>query len=372
MLISFGNIHALVVQVSGADARVQGGTARHGTSERWDGVDDKRFDAVSKRLGAAQLTRGHLLRGVLGAAAAAVAGVVVASGDADAKRKKKRKARKGAGRSGPAQTEGGSHGGGPRCRPAGHPCEGNQSCCSGVCEVTGPGYAKRCVEEPPTCGSSGQQCCSQDPKCETGLECQEGTCVPIEPDCGAQGQPCCESGDLCQGGLTCQEGTCEPPCGEAGEICCAESTCAEGLECLTGYCVVPCGGQDELCCSGDACGPNLTCTGDPGTCQPCGGDGEICCAGTACDAPLQCISGTCASLTPGGNCSSDADCPSGSICSDGTCVSFGLACKSGETAQACCNRSVNKGCKRKQQSGHARKTCRKRGKRRCKSLLDGI
>lgn len=354
-------------------ACVQGGITHHGRSERWDSVDDKRFDAVSKRLGAAQLTRGLLLRGVLGAAAAAVTGAVVASGDADAK-KKKRKKYKNAGRTDETRIEGGKQEGSePRCTKSGYPCDSSKDCCSGVCEQTGTDKKEqRCVEKPPTCGCAKQQCCSQDPKCEDGLVCEDGTCVPNKPNCGAEGQVCCESGDPCQGGLACQEGICEPPCGDAGETCCAGDTCGAGLECEGGFCVVPCGAQDEICCSNDACGPNLTCTGESGTCQACGGDGEICCAGTACDAPLQCISGTCTSLAPGGNCTSDADCPAGSVCSNGTCVSFGLACKSGETALACCNRSVKKGCKRKQQSAHARRNCLKKGKKRCRLLLAGV
>jgi hypothetical protein len=84
------------------------------------------------------------------------------------------------------------------------------------------------------------------------------------------------------------------------------------------------------------------------------------------------VGGTCVSLQPGGICTTDADCPAGSVCVNGACVSFGLACKSGETALACCNRSVKKGCNRKQQSSHARRNCRKKGKRRCNALLSGV
>src|SRR5215212_8251473 len=101
-----------------------------------------------------------------------------------------------------------------------------------------------------------------------------------------------------------------------------------------------------------------------GTCQPCGVEGGICCGGTACNTGFQCVGGTCVSL-PATVCTTEADCPAGSVCVDGTCVSFGLACKSGETAQQCCNRSVKKGCKRKQQTAHAHKNCLKEGKKRC-------
>jgi hypothetical protein len=42
----------------------------------------------------------------------------------------------------------------PKCRIAGHPCEGNQDCCAGLeCRVTQPGNAERCAvpggDDPP-------------------------------------------------------------------------------------------------------------------------------------------------------------------------------------------------------------------------------
>ncbi len=329
-------------------------------------MDDKRFDDLSKRLASTRLTRLSLLRGLVGGAAAAVTAAVLSSGDADAK-SKKRKGRKGSG----AVAASGGNTWHPECRPAGHPCEGNQSCCADLsCEVTGPGNAKRCVEDsPPACGACNEPCCDGSHECDSGLTCRDHVCVPHNPDCGAQGQACCSSGSPCQGDLTCQSGTCQPACGAAGQICCSGNTCSSGLECQGGFCVVPCGGSSQICCANNACGPNLTCTGDPARCQPCGAETQICCAGNACNAPLLCAGGVCQPGVPGGGCTTDDQCPAGSVCDSGTCVSFGGGCQSGETPFQCCIRSVKKGCTRKQQSGHARKNCLRKGKRRCNELL---
>ena len=99
---------------------------------------------------------------------------------------------------------------------------------------------------------------------------------------------------------------------------------------------------------------------------------------------MSCQNGTC-QPTPGGGCGSvttfrcttNADCVQSTapFCdtATGTCFGVrGLNCKSGETPQQCCNRSVKKGCSRKQQSAHARKNCKKKGKKRCNALLAGI
>ncbi|MEZ4565242.1 MAG: hypothetical protein R2853_21180 [Thermomicrobiales bacterium] len=309
-------------------------------------MDDNLFDAVSKRLGAAPLTRGRLLRGVFGAAAAA-AGAVLPSSTAGAKHQRKPRDRQQAGSNRRDRVTAESPTilppGKQRCRPAGYACDGAQFCCAGSCEPTGPGAARRCVASP-ACGAAAQACCANE-VCLEGLTCQAAVCVADRPACGAVNQACCASGDPCQGGLACQGETCQPACGATGQVCCAGEACAEGLACLGGYCVPPCGGAAQICCNLAACGPNLACAGDPGACQSCGGNGDICCAGDACDAPFQCL--------------------------DGTCVSFGLACKSGETATQCCNRSVRKGCKRKRQSKHARKKCLKKGKQRCTALHNG-
>lgn len=353
-------------------------------------MDEKRFDDLSMRLGAARLTRAGALRALVGGVAA-LAGVGLAASMGEAKGKKtKRKAR---GRqTSSAQGEG--------CRPAGHPCEGSQQCCGDLaCEVTGPGNAKRCVSgPPPTCGASGEPCCSGHPKCEAGLTCdtETHTCRPNNPECGGEGQACCTDGRACHGDLVCAGDTCVVPCGAAGEICCAGNTCDGDLLCTGGFCVPRCGEQgqaccangactsglvcnsanntcetcgheDEICCANDSCLSGLTCD-DATTCQRCGSEGELCCGGTACNAGFVCVGTTCQASAPQG-CTTDEQCPEGSRCIDGTCVAFGLKCRTGETPQHCCNRSVKKGCKRKQQSAHARKNCLRKGKKRCKRLL---
>jgi hypothetical protein len=141
-----------------------------------------------------------------------------------------------------------------------------------------------------------------------------------------------------------------------------------------------CEGGPEKCCGG------LVCNGfeNPTKCRLCGLEGQLCCAGFTCTAPFFCANNTCVAgggFGGGGGggaglvrCTSDAQCPGG-FCnlSTGQCfVIQGLSCKSGETPQQCCNRSVKKGCQRKQQTNHAKKNCLKKGKRRCRSLLAGI
>ena len=63
----------------------------------------------------------------------------------------------------------------PKCREAGHPCEGNQQCCDGlVCIVSGPGKARRCAACP-----DGQVACrgSCVPTCAGGQTLNPATCA---------------------------------------------------------------------------------------------------------------------------------------------------------------------------------------------------
>ena len=146
-----------------------------------------------------------------------------------------------------------------------------------------------------------------------------------------------------------------------------------------------CRGEGEGCEGGaEKCCPGTVCNGleNPTKCRVCGLEGQLCCTGTTCTAPFICVNNTCVVNTGGGGgggagvvtCTSDADCPGG-FCnlSTGQCfVIQGLNCRSGETPQQCCNRSVKKGCNRKQQTQHAKRNCLKKGKKRCKNLLAGI
>ena len=141
-----------------------------------------------------------------------------------------------------------------------------------------------------------------------------------------------------------------------------------------------CEGGGQTCCAG------LVCNGgeNPTKCRPCGAEGQLCCPGFTCPAPLICVGNACVQQGAGGGggagggvavrCTSNADCPGG-FCNTTTGQCFviqGLNCRSGETPAQCCNRSVKKGCKRKQQTAHARENCLRKGKKRCRSLLAGI
>jgi hypothetical protein len=83
-------------------------------------MDNKRFDELVKRFGAAGEPRRTFLKRTVGGALAAFVAL-----------------------------RGGKAGAQPGCRREGHPCEGNQECCPGLeCRVTGPGNARRCAAPP--------------------------------------------------------------------------------------------------------------------------------------------------------------------------------------------------------------------------------
>lgn len=323
-------------------------------------MEDQRFDELTKRLCTTRLTRLSVLRGLAAGAVAVVTGAKVGS----------------------SRTVSAAAG---TCREVGHPCQGNQNCCPNIesCEVVGPGSAKRCANKT-DCGAITQPCCNGD--CQAGLECDPETNICVDPDteCGGVGQECCEPNDTCDPGGVCdgsqgENGTCVE-CGTEGKPCCENDTCNTGeLTCATGTCV-ECGDVTEPCCEDEFCNPGGICNNN-GICVPpaanCGQLNQPCCDGNQC-AQGRCINGTCQNPgpAPATSCTSGAQCPAvAPFCNTGTgqCVSIGgLRCKSGETAQKCCNRSVKKGCNRKQQTAHAKKNCLKKGEKRCKKLLAGI
>jgi hypothetical protein len=234
-----------------------------------------------------------------------------------------------------------------------------------------------------------------------------GTKVGVDQVAQAQGGQCRGEGVNCEGGgqVCCPGTVCnglENPtkcrvCGGPGQLCCAGGTCTATTDvCLpSGTCgpavTTPCGQAGEACCPPNgACVSPLICQGD--ICQAgaaCGAQGQACCAGGLCATGFTCSNGTCQpfSISGGGSggsvsvfrCGSNAECAARSAAApfcdtaNGQCFGIrGLNCKSGESPQQCCNRSVKKGCNRKQQSHHAKKNCLKKGKKRCRNLLAGV
>ena len=92
----------------------------------------------------------------------------------------------------------------PKCRKEGHPCEGNQECCSGlVCSEkggAGPGKAKRCVKpEDEKCDKT--KSCDNDKDCKTHGDDYECSCtekvVVKKEECDPR-KPKCDKGCECK------------------------------------------------------------------------------------------------------------------------------------------------------------------------------
>jgi hypothetical protein len=139
-----------------------------------------------------------------------------------------------------------------------------------------------------------------------------------------------------------------------------------------------CEGSNPNCCPGTVC----SVAQNPTVCVTCGAATQPCCAGFTCSEGLVCQNDVCVAGGAGGGgggagsaCTSNANCPAAAPFCDlasGFCFSIGLSCKTGETPEACCRRTVKKSCARKQTSKHAKQNCLKRGKKRCTNLLRGI
>lgn len=118
------------------------------------------------------------------------------------------------------------------CRNAGHPCEGNQTCCDGlVCVASGPGAALRCAACPDGTVIDDGACCTPD---SHDVTCA-GKCGPVVNNCGQTvdcGSPIttCPAGacgsvdDGCGGTLDCG-----PCCTPAAAACSANADCCSGV-----------------------------------------------------------------------------------------------------------------------------------------------
>src|SRR4051812_3740799 len=134
------------------------------------------FDALTRRLSVPQSRRG-----LLGGALAVLAGVLTPpEGEATRKRHPVKPERRHKPRGEQQRTQRHVKPATKPCRPAGHPCEGNQdgSCCSGlVCLASGPGTATRCTPCPAGTVAHQGQCC-------TPGTCPPGSCGSPPDNCG--------------------------------------------------------------------------------------------------------------------------------------------------------------------------------------------
>jgi hypothetical protein len=254
---------------------------------------------------------------------------------------------------------------GQACREAGHPCEGNQTCCHServICVSSGPGQALRCTPCPDgqiACANKCIDACTASDQCHLAGVCDPatGACSdPKKPD-GAN----CNDGNACTQTDACQDGVCV---GRNPVVCTASDRCHLAGECdpRTGTCSDPTAPDGASCDDGNACTlddvcRNGACAGsskdcsresDPcndGACRSSDGacikrpkaDGTGCNAdNTDCTVGDSCQNGTC---TPGAgvDCSTQSDPCNTGVCrqSDGQCIkqpkADGTACGSGLT-----------------------------------------
>jgi hypothetical protein len=176
----------------------------------------------------------------------------------------------------------------PSCREAGHPCEGNQTCCVGlVCVVSGPGSARRCTPCPTGQIACGRVCIAA---CAATDQCHlNGTCDPATGQCTNPPAPV------------------NTPCGN-GRVCDGSGSCVECLRATV------CPGQDTECqartCTSGKCGVTNAPAGTPtsnqtaGDCQKnvCDGAGGVTSTADNSDVPADdgnpCTTEVCSNGTP--------------------------------------------------------------------------
>jgi len=267
-------------------------------------------------------------------------------------------------------------------------CQGTATCVPGCHDNAACPNGERCLQPacftcpcPGACAPDTATGCTDDTDCGDGKVCELSTgcqsptvCVPgcrTAADCGAN--------EICNQVqcFTCPcPGMCEPDPGP--RPCTSDGNCLPGTVCELGTgcsapatCVPGCHGADD-CGFGERCNqPDcLTCP-CPGACEvdPAAGctsdancpTGTVCELGTGCSAPAKCVAGcrdaadcgvgercnqvqclTCpcpgiceASTTPS-NCTSDANCPTGTVCEPGAGCSSAMVCVPGCHADVDC------------------------------------
>lgn len=310
--------------------------ARRSRRDKGVGMDDARFDRLTRQLAAGR-SRRSVLKGLAGGFGAGIA-ALLGGGSAAAK---------------------------PKCRQAGRPCEGHQTCCAGLlCVADGDGSARRCAACPSgqiACGDGCVDACMPSDQCHDAGVCDPatGACVnPAKPDgaacvdgaccageCVALGTPsnCAGCGDACADSERCTgagccpaERSCNERCCAAGETCVdpAASTCGADPTCPDGRpaCGEVCCAADETCnAEGSACEADVPVS----VCDALGCGNSSTCAPADARNPRGCfcsvtVEGVCACARGGlcvdaSACKASSDCPPGSRCYNSPC-SQGSVC----------------------------------------------
>src|SRR5579884_596359 len=241
-------------------------------------MDGDRFDNLAKRLASGRVSRRAITRALGGGAVGLLAGAL--------------------GRAGATAAQ-------PACRGAGHPCDGNQTCCAGlVCQASGPGAALRCTACPPgtkACGTTCAACCA-DSDCP-GAACSTGSCVNGTCQQSAMAN-CCTSDAQCDDGNPCTKDACDTASNTCAHTaipgCCArDSDCSGGMTCQAGSCACPSGTHDCIgtchqCCDASTC-PSATCSTATCTNGVCGLSpiGDCCTSDGQCDDKNPCTIDSC-------------------------------------------------------------------------------
>jgi hypothetical protein len=130
-----------------------------------------------------------------------------------------------------------------------------------------------------------------------------GEAAADPPGCKRAGKRCKEDEQCCSG--TCESGTCAAACVANGGTCSTSTDCCSG-NCSNGFC----------CASGRVGLSNGTCAIPCTTAPECTGD--CVCTGRSVN-PAQ---GFCTTVSPGSDCATDAECPTGQFCAANIATGF--------------------------------------------------
>jgi hypothetical protein len=245
-------------------------------------MDDRRFDALVKRLAVSADRRGFV-KGLLGLGGAALVGTTLPGGVADAARR-------------PASST---------STPIN--CPGDQYPFNGKC-ICAPNEAETCGAD--CCLIGVSTCC--DGACCHGYCYGEELCCPTGRHFCDVTNECCRDGEKCCPGIGCYR---------PDRQCCTDDECAP----YSGICTPEICGPDHVCVSTFDCRLDTSCCDRNGDCftDPCLPDGT--CGPSVADCRLGPVGVCCPN---GGQCLADGKCcwPTKTTCNPGECGEFPDGC----------------------------------------------